>query len=306
MDSVGESTTLRDSDSFASFEKDNNTEVEKEYSNVSLIEFVSNYSRLTLNLERTDMKTSPFKLFKDMYSVLLLKQSHGTNKFEINLNQYFEFILSEIVYDKPTLTYDPNIQQFYLNIIPLVCLVHGNIKENISFLEKIKYQQEQIIANLKFLSRKSSLTKFNLWYHSIDSYIRIIFKDIISKWFQWTNLIIQNGGSYILNFKGKKSLQRKLCKKIWQDHFYLKNSYSCSLNQFKSYLKSSNKNKFGCWIDLQNNILIFATTTTNFQDNEKQKATAVCLTGKNVTNIGYLITIYINFAILYCFMANIE
>lgn len=303
-------TTIGDNES--SFDKDSNRykiqfPLTPCYQNRSFINHVTETRYFRCNLRRIEGYKSPFKLFKDLYVSLQMARPIVMT----DLGKFFE-----IAPDERNINFEKNIDTCrehpkYVNIVPLILFVHVKTKSQQSLSQFIITRQYHfhLHAGKLLLNKIHSRNKSFEIYNFIDTYVSSLFDDMIHKWFQWTELIIQNGGTYTLKQTNGNFLKRLLYQKFWNDHFYIQDSRKYSVNQFKSCVHANiaeHINRFGCWMDIQNNIIIFASTIYEANGKVSRTVNAICYSNHKVKQICYLMSFYINLASISCFTSNVR
>ncbi|SMN21892.1 similar to Saccharomyces cerevisiae YOL104C NDJ1 Meiosis-specific telomere protein [Maudiozyma saulgeensis] len=303
-------TTLGDNE--FSFDQDSNRKKIKMpivpiYPNRSFVNLVSEARHLRFNFKRTGPNKSPFNLFKVLYMGLQMERPIILK----DLSKFFDIVPNEIHinYEKRKFKYEE--ESNCINIIPLILFVHVKSKgqESCSDLIIIKQQHIQLYAKKLLFNKIPKGNKSFEMYTFVDSYISSLFDDMIYKWFQWTNLVTKNGGTYTLRETNMSVLKRLLYQKFWEDHFFLQDSKEYSVNQFKSCVHTNNKgnsSRFGCWVDIQNDIIIFASTIYEANGKPSRTVNAMCYSNQNVKQICYLLSLYINLASISCFASNVR
>ena len=275
--------------------------------NRRFINSFTNYTILKFHPNLIDKSLSPFGLFKDLYTGLQNKTPVILGDFE----RYFYVTQKVVATTKRkryvTFGYTPR----YINIVPL--FLCDNITRSPKHPSKLVVSREGnihlFIIRFFFNTDTTSNTKMEKLYKHIDSYISLLFDDMLNKWFQWTGLIIEKGGTYKLKHHDRDELKRQLYKKFWQVSFQLHDSKNHSINQFKDSIHNKDHNQnnaFGCWIDLQNNILLFASRLYERNGKISDTVNAIWLSDYKTKHIAYMVSLYINLAGISCFVTTVS
>ena len=277
------------------------------HANRSFINSFTNYTILKFNSNLIDKSSSPFGLFKDLYVGLQRKMPIILGDFE----RYFyvtEKVTTATKYKRyVTFGYTPR----YINVVPL--FLCDNMMRSPKHPSKLVVSRARnihhFVIKLFFNSDVTHNNRIEKLYKCIDSYVSSLFDDMLNKWFQWTGLINQKGGTYRLEQCDRDELKRQLYKKFWQVCFQLQDSKNHSINHFKNSIhnkKYDQNNVFGCWIDLQNDILIFASRIFERNGKISHTVNAIWLSDYKTKHIAYMISLYINLACLSCFVSTVS
>ncbi|KAG0657490.1 hypothetical protein C6P45_002428 [Maudiozyma exigua] len=132
---------------------------------------------------------------------------------------------------------------------------------------------------------------------------------MLNKWFQWTKLINEKGGTYKVVQCDRNVLKKQLYRNFWDVNFQLQDSMNHSISQFKESIHDTNCNKtnvFGCWIDLQNDILLFASRIIEKNGEISSTIKAIWLSDYKTKHISYMLSLYINLASISCFVSTVN
>ncbi|QLL32981.1 hypothetical protein HG536_0D05030 [Torulaspora globosa] len=162
------------------------------------------------------------------------------------------------------------------------------------------------------------------WLKLIESYVELVFRDLIVKWCQYLHSIRAAGQRRSMK-ASLETLLPKICNRFWRLYFAFHHCIRKSIGSLttllsrraatlnpKSHQKTGSKTTFGLWLDSINGILIFGNGIVSpAADADSQGAhvapvCGICLDTVAPDTTTKRLILFLNFAIVECFINEID
>lgn len=162
------------------------------------------------------------------------------------------------------------------------------------------------------------------WLKLIESYVELVFRDLIVKWCQYLHSIRAAGQRRSMK-ASLETLLPKICNRFWKLYFAFHHCLRKSIGSLTTLLssratvlnprvhhKTGSKATFGLWLDSINGILIFGNgiespgAETDSKGAHVAPVCGICLDTVAPHTITKRLILFLNFAIVECFINEIH
>lgn len=287
-----------------------------------------------MNNVRLDLRTSnecfcPFELFKDCYNKAKIYGSkHHLQKY-FNISNIYKPLDEDTneSYDATAVSLcktegDVSSPSIEMSIFPQI-LQFNNIKSKLDTLKHIEAYKDRFETILKKFNSKQLPHLYINWLKLIESYVELVFRDLTIKWKQWLHSIRAAGRRHSIR-TALRTLLPRICKRFWKHYFVFQHSTRHSIGDLSSDMLHRNSSwtlqfpkeamsriTFGVWLDSTNGILLFGNGVVFFNsDNALESShvaptSGVCLDQISPEAVTQKLLLFINLAIVECFMNEI-
>lgn len=296
-----------------------------ESKSICFILYIMTYTRLSLCLFEKSFQ--PFELFKDCYS-----KNKKPQRAQCYLSKYFSLgrlkvTSAESVNDSlegSTMLLDRSDYQpiSEVCIFPQILMFDKNASQFCTLTHVHEYRNRLETVLIKFNSKSLPNLYIN-WLKLVESYVELIFRDLMVKWCQWLHSVraARHRRSVQMTLK---TLLPAICQKFWQKYFIFQDSTKQHIGRFSSELsrrlprrerhssgKSGSKVTFGVWLDSHNGILIFGNGVFCAEGKSLGSTyvipnMGVCLDQNSPNVVAKKLLLFINLAVVECFMNEIH
>lgn len=287
-----------------------------------------------MNNVRLDLRTSnecfcPFELFKDCYSKAKIYGSKPQLQKYFNISNIYKPLDEDTneSYDATAVSLckiegDVSSPSIEMSIFPQI-LQFNNIKGKLETLKHIEAYKDRFEAILRKFNSKQLPHLYINWLKLIESYVELVFRDLTIKWKQWLHSIRAAGRRHSIR-TALRTLLPRICKRFWKHYFVFQHSTRHSIGDLSSDMLHRNSSwtlqfpkeamsrvTFGVWLDSTNGILLFGNGVVFFNsDNALESShvaptSGVCLDQISPEAVTQKLLLFINLAIVECFMNEI-
>lgn len=264
-----------------------------------------NSAKLTFDTSQTS--EVPFELFKECYH---------KNKSRFDLSKYFEVDKMDVPLDQE-LTFEgttiSETSKKEVSVLPLILKYHRTTA-NLNTEKHLMAHLTKLKALFKrFVDRKVSNLYIN-WLKLIESYVELVFRDLLVKWCQWLHTVRAMGHRRSVQTVLRMWLNR-LCKQFWSRYFVFENGQRNSVNdmgrrlirfaQASEWNLDGTSASYGVWIDSKNGIILFASGLV-FEQVQVCPMYGTCIDQIAPEAITTKLLFYVNVAIIECFVNEIS
>ncbi|CCD25674.1 Ndj1p NDAI_0F03560 [Naumovozyma dairenensis CBS 421] len=311
---------------------------------VSNLDFLESVLKMEeFQLTTTDKASQPFEIFKRCHSVNKIFQMESffhkknMNRVVTSSDYSFDSTISEgttmVFKDEETEKEGEerdnkkktSIEMVKIIITPQALSVQDSSMPINRNWNKIILQYDHYFKSiLKKYQEYDGSKIYSNWYFLIESYVETTLRELSIRYLRWVNLtpMISVSSSFLSQLN---RILENLPRVFMKRYFLYQKGKGNSIDKFTNSLKNMSKffaNKkrakiiqqdviiSGIWMDTDNGILILSNCLLNFNPNffnNSVKATAgICLKEKGRDIIVKKLLFFINFAILHCFINEIQ
>lgn len=260
-----------------------------------------------LKFDTSETSEVPFELFKECYH---------KSKSRFDVIKYFEVARKEVPLDQELTVDGSTLDETFkeeVSVLPLI-LRYYRTTANLNTPKHI----EEHVARLKsifkrFVDRKVASLYIN-WFKLIESYVELVFRDLLVKWCQWLHTVRSVGHRRSVQTVLRMWLNR-LCKQFWSRYFVFENGQRNSVNdmghRLMQFAQASEWNldgttaSYGVWIDSKNGVVLFASGIV-FEQVLVRPTYGTCIDQISPEDITMKLLFYVNAAIIECFINEIS
>lgn len=249
----------------------------------------------------------PFELFKECYhkskSRFDIIKYFEVNKLDISLDQ-------ELTFEGTTLSEAPREE---VSVLPLILKYHKTTA-NLNTEKHLEAHVVRLKALFKRFIDRQIVNLYINWFKMIESYVELVFRDILVKWCQWLHTVRSMGHRRSVQTVLRMWLNR-LCKQFWSRYFVFENGQRKSINdmgcrlmqfaQASEWNLEGTSSSYGVWIDSKNGIILFASGVV-FEQVQVCPMYGTCIDQISPEDITMKLLFYVNAAAIECFVKEIS
>ncbi|QLQ79861.1 hypothetical protein HG537_0C05100 [Torulaspora globosa] len=272
---------------------------------------------------------NPFELFKDCYK-RIKRTGRGQQMqryFSVNsLNSPLAQDLGD-PWDGTTILKNESDGQVFtaseMSIYPQILRFH-RFNSSIDVEKHLKAYLVRFQLVLEKFNSSNLCQLYVNWLKLIESYVELVFRDLIVKWCQYLHSIRAVGQRRSMK-ASLENLLPKICNRFWKLYFAFHHCIRKSIGSLtallssratilnaKSHQKTGSKATFGLWLDSINGILIFGNgivspgADTDSQSAHVAPVCGICLDTAAPHMTTKRLILFLNFAIIECFTNEIH
>lgn len=249
----------------------------------------------------------PFQIFKECYD---------KSKSRFDLSKYFEVgpvdapLDQEVTWEGTTIGETAREE---VSILPVILCFHRTTTN----LNTERHLRSHVVKFESLLERFNSRQLLHLyvnWHKLVESYVELVFRDLLVKWCQWLHSVRTTGHRRSVQTILRIWLNR-LIKRFWSRYFVFEHSGRSSVDNMGRKLKNLAKEderdlggtapSHGIWLDSKNGILLFGSGL-HLQEVQVSSMCGMCLDQLPAAVTTRKVLFFVNVAILECFINEVS